>query len=113
MSAKPSKRTRKRKACVEHPMQPIMFDRKGVARFKKNKIVALLVDARPQCLNELALMNFPREDHEQLAQLIGYSVSGAGDLSYFSRKRIATADRIVESMAKIRELRPRAKARKP
>jgi hypothetical protein len=55
-------------------------------------------------LNELAMLpNIPKEDHEQLAQLIGYSVSGAGDLSYMDRKLIAKADSIVENMMKRRK----------
>ena len=49
------------------------------------------------------LPNIPKEDHEQLAQLIGYSVSGAGDLSYMDRKLIAKADSIVENMMKRRK----------
>lgn len=35
-------------------------------------------------LNDLARMEFTREDREQFAQLIGYSHSGSGDLSYMS-----------------------------
>lgn len=49
-------------------------------------------------LNTLALMDFSRDDWTQLAQLIGYSVSGAGDLSYFDRKVIAAADAIVDAL---------------
>lgn len=71
-----------------HPIQPVVLDDRGTARFKENKIVRYLLDLctmKGICdLNQLAIMGFPREDHEQLAQLIGYSVSGAGDLSYFS-----------------------------
>lgn len=35
---------------------------------------------------------FSQEDYTQLMQLIGYSVSGAGDLSSFDKKTIARAD---------------------
>jgi hypothetical protein len=34
----------------------------------------------------------------QLAQLIGYSVSGYGDLSYASRKSVRLADEIAEKL---------------
>lgn len=70
-----------------HPLQPVQLDERGVARFKPNKIVEGLLEvasAHGMDLNRIACMNFPAEDHEQLAQLIGYSVSGAGELSYFS-----------------------------
>jgi uncharacterized protein (UPF0297 family) len=46
----------------------------GVLRFKRNKIVEHLASGK---LNELAAMDFPAEDWEQLAQLIGYSHSGS------------------------------------
>lgn len=65
-----------------HPIQPLGDDGKGTRRFKKNKIVEWLVDQRPGCLNEVAVMDFPREDRVQLAQLIGYSHAGFGDLGY-------------------------------
>jgi hypothetical protein len=67
-----------------HPLQPIALDEHGTARFKKNAIVDYLLEAGPFDLNQLALMPFSTEDREQLAQLIGYSVSGFNELSYVS-----------------------------
>ena len=79
----------------KHPMQPVVWD-KDIIRFKKNAIVSYLLDL---CtikgiadMNSLALIPFEQEDREQFAQLIGYSVSGAGDLGYVSEKLIARAD---------------------
>lgn len=69
---------------LRHPIQPIVLDQHGTARFKKNEIVRFLLDAGPFNLNQIAMMNFSNEDREQLAQLIGYSVCGFGDLSYAS-----------------------------
>lgn len=66
-------------------MQPVIQNA-DVARFKRNAIVCFLLDAGPYDLNKLALMNFTKADREQFAQLIGYSVSGFGDLSYVSNK---------------------------
>lgn len=83
---------------AKHPMQPIELDKHGVARFKQNAIVRFLLDNGPHDLNTLAMMNFSREDHAQLAQLIGYSVSGFGDLSYVSKKEVQIADEIVENL---------------
>ena len=69
---------------MKHPVQPLKKDNDGVLRFKKNNIVRFLLDAGPFDLNKLALMPFSDEDREQFAQLIGYSLSGFGDLDYVS-----------------------------
>lgn len=66
----------------QHPIQPVVKDNSGVERFKSNKIVSFLLDAGPFDMNQLACIDFSREDREQFAQLIGYSVSGFADLSY-------------------------------
>ena len=76
---------------MNHPIQPIEKDEHGTLRFKKNAIVDFLAKDR---LNELAAMDFSREDWEQLAQLIGYSLSGFGDLSYVSDETYDTAERM-------------------
>ena len=90
---------------MKHPMQPIQYV-DGVIRFKDNAIVRYLQDysARRGCdLNDLALMPFSDEDRTQFAQLIGYSVSGAGDLDYFDRKVLARADAKAEKLVAKRE----------
>lgn len=69
---------------AKHPLQPLQFDSDGILRFKPNAIVRFLLDAGPFDMNKLALMNFPDEDREQFVQLIGYSLSGFGELSYVS-----------------------------
>lgn len=85
---------------LPHPMQPIGWDGHGVIRFKRNAIVDALLD---ECtalggidLNDIAVRvqtgGFPIEDQIQLAQLIGYSVSGFGDLSYAPEGMVARAD---------------------
>jgi len=66
---------------MKHPIQPIEIVDE-IARFKKNEIVRFLLDAGQFDMNSLALMQFSDEDRMQFAQLIGYSVSGFGDLSY-------------------------------
>lgn len=80
-----------------HPRQPVVVAEDGVHRFKANAIVRYMLDEGSRAglfsLNTFALgrrddngafTEFSREDHEQLAQLTGYSVSGACDLSYMS-----------------------------
>jgi len=87
----------------KHPMQRIYLDEQGVARFRENKIVRFLLDAGPFDMNQLALMSFSNKDREQFAQLIGYSVSGYGDLSYPSPKSVAKADAKVEELLREKE----------
>lgn len=85
----------------KHPIQPIGFDDRGVIRFTQNKIVRYLLDQYEPGLNDL-VMRFgnsgdeakdldDRADYEQLMMLIGYSVSGFGDLD-LDRRTIAIAD---------------------
>jgi len=71
---------------TKHPMQPLYLDEEHVLRFKQNAIVRFLLDAGKFDMNDLALMPFNREDREQFAQLIGYSHSGFGELSYVSNE---------------------------
>ena len=70
---------------VEHPMQPVVLDDRGVARFKVNPIVRFLLDFGPYDLNRIiSLPGCTPDDHAQFAQLIGYSVSGFDELHYVS-----------------------------
>ena len=86
----------------KHPIQPITFDERGTIRFTENKIVRFLLDqyepglndlvARFGCSEDEAVRLDDRADYEQLMMLIGYSVSGFGDLD-LDRRTIAIADR--------------------
>lgn len=67
---------------MRHPIQPLQLDDKGVLRFKKNAIVEHLLDNGGIDMNDLARKDFCREDREQFAQLVGYSLSGYADLWY-------------------------------
>jgi len=80
----------------KHPMQKIVFDDRGVARFQTNKIIEYILDNGGIDLNQIARLDFDREDRAQFAQLIGYSVSGYGDLSYAID--VGKADRQVEKV---------------
>lgn len=85
---------------LPHPMQPIGWDGRGVIRFKRNAIVeALLIECQNRGgtdLNRIAALvqggSFQVEDQIQFMQLIGYSVSGFGDLSYVPMGMFAKAD---------------------
>lgn len=89
-----------------HPMQQIVRASDGVIRFRENAIVRALLDeatARGGLdLNKIAIGvgtgQFSVEDEIQLAQLIGYSVSGFGDLSYAPRDIVRRADRKAEEI---------------
>lgn len=81
------------------PMQPIEWVG-NVVRFRQNALVRYLLDAGGLTLNDLALLpNIPPEDWMQLAQLIGYSVSGYGDLSYASAESVEEADLIADALS--------------
>ncbi len=77
----------------EHPTQPLIVDEHGVLRFKANAIVQYLLDAGPFDMNHLAKIRFfTDEDRVQFAQLIGYSRSGFGELSYVSDEAYARVE---------------------
>lgn len=70
---------------VQHPFQPLYLtssEENAVLRFKKNNIIDYLFTSGKLDLNAIMGMGFPVEDYEQLAQLLGYSHSGFGSLSY-------------------------------
>lgn len=81
---------------TRQPVQPIVQDDDGVARFKANRIVQYLLDNGGIDLNSLARIDFPQEDREQFAQLIGYSLSGFGELSYVRDDTYAAAARMAD-----------------
>lgn len=72
--------------------QPLVLDEDGVIRFRHNRIVRFLLDAGPFDMNQIAVMPFSDEERQIFAQLIGYSVSGYGDLSYAEGEPTARAD---------------------
>lgn len=76
---------------AKHPIQPIEKDEHGVSRFKGNAIVRFLLDDGPFDMNQIAMKRFSVEDQEQFAQLIGYSLSGFGELSYVRNDTYETA----------------------
>lgn len=86
---------------AKNPMQPVGLDVHNIARFKSNKIVRFLQEwaaSRGMDLNTLAKMDFSDDDWTQFAQLIGYSVSGFGDLSYADPAIVEKADGLVEQI---------------
>ena len=77
---------------MNHPIQPLALDEHGVLRFKSNALVRHLLDNGGIDMNDLAVIDFPQEDREQFAQLIGYSQCGFGELSYVSDATYEAAD---------------------
>lgn len=81
-------------------MQPIVVTDDGVVRFHENRIVRWMLDElrrHGRDLNYIATA-FDRDEHkddyQHLMQLIGYSVSGYGDLSRRDHAVAEAADRI-------------------
>lgn len=77
---------------ARHPIQPLITDAQGVLRFKANAIVQHLLDNGGIDMNRLAGLPFSEEDRQQFAQLIGYSLSGYGELSYVTGEAYGAAD---------------------
>lgn len=79
---------------LTHPIQPLVMVN-DVLRFKENKIVTHLLSCAERGLradmNSIGAGDFSVEDRAQFAQLIGYSWSGAGDLSYMPSRVIETS----------------------
>lgn len=99
---------------TEHPIQNIVTDAHGVKRFETNRLVEKLLEVATATgfgLNELYAFGFGLDgidrDRRQLAQLIGYSVSGYGSLSYVRDQdyaAVARRDGRPEDAARIAEL---------
>ncbi len=89
----------------QHPMQPVRIDDGGTVRFKENAIVRWLLDSGRVDMNFIAVTPFSDEDREQFAQLIGYSVSGFGELSYAGDGAIREADELAAKALKESEVR--------
>lgn len=83
-------------AYMRHPIQPVYKDAFEVIRFRENSIVRHLLEKGGIDLNQIAMLDFPQEDHEQFAQLIGYSVSGFGSLDYASDEVYETAQSMID-----------------
>ena len=84
---------------MKQPMQPIVMDVRGVIRFQQNKLVRYLLDEGGLSTIDLAKIPVSRADRMQFAQLIGYSISGFGELNYAKKKIVAKANRIAAKMA--------------
>lgn len=85
---------------VTAPIQPVVLDGK-VVRFKRNNMVNHLYKwaaARGMGMNKLACLDFTPEDRMQFAQLIGYSVSGYGSLSYVTDESYRAAAAQAEAL---------------
>lgn len=75
---------------MTQPNQPLVTDASGVLRFKPNALCVRLLafgSSNGMSLNELAMLPFEDEDRAQFAQLIGYSLSGFGELSYVTNEK--------------------------
>lgn len=84
-----------------HPMQPVVIAADGCARFKENKIVRDLLELASKHgmdLNQICIKGYEPDDYAQLMELIGYSVSGYGDLDQSRRDHVRRADRDAERL---------------
>lgn len=94
------------------PIQPLQQDERGTIRFRQNKLVNALLEHGQRTgfgLNELSQIEADPLDRMQLAQLIGYSLSGYGSLSYvtddeFNAARAMHDEGLSEDKARIAAL---------
>ena len=85
---------------LPNPLQPIGYDEDGVIRFKPNKIVELLYEDSVERgridMNTIAIWQqtgrVSADDMVQFVQLLGYSVSGMGDLHYVPHNKLVEID---------------------
>lgn len=88
------------------PQQPIVVVADKVIRFRANRIVEMLytkaVAGQKFGLNDIAVLAhqgvFTKAEQMQFAQLLGYSVSGFGELSYAHPLVVAEADARAEAV---------------
>lgn len=86
---------------MKNPIQPLALDKHGTLRFKPNKIVEHLLEltrSNGLCdMNTIATLGFSKDDRQQFAQLIGYSLGGYGELqSYVDDVAYNTAEAMYE-----------------
>ena len=84
---------------LKNPEQPIGLDALGCMRFKPNTIVRWLIDeaiaGRARTLNYIVTRGSPgfsTDDLTQFWQLLGYSVSGIGELDFIDKEKVARWD---------------------
>lgn len=96
----------------KHPIQPVVLDEDGRARFVENRIVRFLLDQYEPGLQDLSVRfgsgrdeaerADERADWEHLMMLIGYSVAGFGDLEP-DRRTLAVVDRKAAKLVAARQ----------
>ena len=74
------------------PMQPIVRDADGTLRFRENGIVTWLLHRGSVSIDEIIALPASDEEREQFFQLLGYGVSGFGDLPFVRRETVRAAD---------------------
>lgn len=87
---------------MKNPIQPIEKDDNGILRFKANAAVCALYEwAGPRGfgLNELAVMDINKDDRQQFAQLLGYSLGGYVGLSYVDDDARNAAEKMSEGLS--------------
>ncbi len=83
---------------INQPVQPLYKTKEGVIRFKENALVQYLLANGGIDMNKLAMQEFSDDDRQQFAQLIGYSLSGFGELSYVNDSAWKRANKQLDKM---------------
>ena len=96
------KKKRARIENTKNPMKPIGYDQNNIVRFKANSVIQWLCGEGKLDLNQMAIKQFPIEDQQQIAQLLGYSVCGYCDLSYATDKSKDEAWQKMQSLPRLK-----------
>ena len=88
----------------DHPLQPQIVDAHGIRRFRENYLVTKIVDGYPGGLNAIFRLTRTVEDHDQLCQLLGYSVVGA-PLSKSGLARVDAVNAVTDSNSAVDSFR--------
>ena len=83
-------------------MRPLV-DVNGVIRFKQNAVIRWLFEQGHLNLNRIPVDELPLEDVEEFWQMLGYSVSGYGELSFIRPETVAEADEVAEVILRNRK----------
>jgi hypothetical protein len=77
-------------------LREVYTDTKGVVRFRGNAVVEWLFKNGRIDLNTIPCHSLPSKDVAEFWQMLGYSVSGYGDLDFIDRMTVEQADKEAE-----------------
>ncbi|MBY0510184.1 MAG: hypothetical protein K2P94_08505 [Rhodospirillaceae bacterium] len=81
---------------LQHLSRPLVWSEDGMLHFQPNAICHWLLETGHVCMNTISQQGFCDADRAEFAQLIGYSVSGWGELDYVTFKQFRLVQHLAE-----------------